>query len=69
MPCLMGQEPAVTCSAGYTRYKVKNQVFPAIVPAQKDAKVEGKVDTLVPLLLHVVATQLGGPEVPLGGGA
>ena len=34
---------ATTTRAGYTRYKVRNQVFPAIVPAPKDSKVEGKV--------------------------
>ncbi|GLC34994.1 hypothetical protein PLESTM_000262800 [Pleodorina starrii] len=28
---------------GYTRYKVKGQVFPAIVPSTAEAKVEGKV--------------------------
>ncbi|KXZ48720.1 hypothetical protein GPECTOR_25g302 [Gonium pectorale] len=33
-------KPAVL--KGYTRYKVKGQVFPAIVPS-KDARVEGKV--------------------------
>ncbi|KAG2447215.1 hypothetical protein HYH02_007955 [Chlamydomonas schloesseri] len=29
--------------AGYTRYKVKGQVFPAIVPSTSECKVEGKV--------------------------
>lgn len=28
---------------GYSRYKVKDQVFPAIVPGTADTKVEGKV--------------------------
>ncbi|EFJ46914.1 hypothetical protein VOLCADRAFT_105355 [Volvox carteri f. nagariensis] len=28
---------------GYTRYKVKGQVFPAIVPSTAESKVEGKV--------------------------
>ena len=28
---------------GFTRYKVKGQVFPAIIPSEKTAKVNGKV--------------------------
>ncbi len=28
---------------GFTRYKVKGQVFPAIIPTERTAKVNGKV--------------------------
>ena len=32
--------------SGYTRYKVKGQVFPAIVPATSTSKVNGKVGSI-----------------------
>lgn len=43
---------------GYQRHKVKNQVFPAIVPSSSVSKVQGQVRTLALLILHTSKIQV-----------